>query len=90
MFCLQYDRVPTELSSASDTATIDNDTWAKSSIPYLAGGEMLFNRGEGDAAINLLNFAYAQIKEMYAYYNNRWSEDPDGQSVTYEKKYFNI
>lgn len=90
MFCLQYDKVPTELSAVSDTATIDNDIWAKSSIPYLAGGEMLFNRGEGDAAINLLNFAYAQIKEMYAYYNNKASEDIDGQSVTYEKRYFNI
>jgi len=36
MIHLRYEKLPTEMSSASDTCTIDNDVYAKATLPYLA------------------------------------------------------
>lgn len=90
MFTMEYEKKPTEMTTWTDESTITDDTWAKNTIPYLAVGEMLFNRWEEDRALNLLAFAYAQLREFYSFYNNQASEDMDGQAVTYSNRYFNI
>jgi hypothetical protein len=90
MFTMEYEKKPTEMTTWVDESTITDDTWAKNTIPYLAVGEMLFNRWEEDRALNLLAFAYAQLREFYSFYNNQASEDMDWQSVGYSNKYFNI
>ena len=51
---------------------------------------MLFNRGEGDYALTLLSFAYAQVSDFYSMYNDIGSEDSDGSEITYGKIYFNV
>lgn len=72
---LRYEKAPTEMTASTDTATIDNDIYAKSTIPYLAVWEMLFNRNEEQRAWEILNFSIWQIKEMYAYYNKKTFEN---------------
>jgi len=69
MIRLRYEKQPTTLATGID-ATIDNDIYAKTTIPYLAVWEMLYNRGEEWRAAEILNFALGQVKEMYNYYNN--------------------
>jgi len=44
------------MTESSDTATIP-DAYSKSTIPYLAIGEMLYQRGEEGRAAEILNFA---------------------------------
>jgi hypothetical protein len=56
MIHLRYEKLPSEMTIASDIATIDNDIYAKSTIPYLCAGEVLFNRGEESRASQILNF----------------------------------
>lgn len=41
---LRYEKLPTTLTAGTDTVTIPNDTYAKSTIPYLATAELLYNR----------------------------------------------
>ena len=67
---VRYEKVPTSMSSSSDNATIDNDIYAQTTIPYIAVGEMLFNRGEEQRAADILNFGLAQVADMYSYYND--------------------
>ena len=40
----RYEKNPTEMTDNSSVCTIDNDIYAKTTIPYLAVGEMLYNR----------------------------------------------
>lgn len=68
---LRYEKKPTAFSASTDTATIDNDIFAQTTIPYLAVWEMLFNRWEENRAAQLINFAMWQIREMYTYYNTQ-------------------
>jgi len=74
MIHLRYEKLPTEMSSASDTCTIDNDVYAKATLPYLAAWEILFNRWEEQRAAEVLNFWLWKLKSMYAFYNNKWYE----------------
>lgn len=74
MIHLRYEKLPSEMTIASDIATIDNDIYAKSTIPYLCAGEVLFNRGEESRASQILNFWLWQVKEMYTFYNNKTFE----------------
>jgi hypothetical protein len=41
---LRYEKIPTVMSLTTDTATIPNDQYAIMTIPYMAIGEMLYNR----------------------------------------------
>jgi len=43
---MRYEKLPTTMTAITDTATISNDIYAKTTIPYLAVAEMLYNRGE--------------------------------------------
>jgi hypothetical protein len=47
MIHLRYEKLPTTLVASTDVSTITNDVYAKTTIPYLAVGEFLFNRDEG-------------------------------------------
>lgn len=71
---LRYEKLPTTMSAGSDNATIDNDVFAKTTIPYIAVWEMLYNRWEEARAAEILNFWLWQVKEMYTYYNQASSE----------------
>lgn len=66
----RYEKIATEMTATTDTATIDNDIYAKTTIPYIAAWEMLFNRWEEARAKEILNFGIWQVKEVYTYYNN--------------------
>lgn len=89
MIHLRYEKIPTELSDTDDTATIDNDIYAKWTIPYLAAWEMLFNRWEENRAWAILNFWLGQVKELYTFYNNQsfekisWVAYKTGKSRNY-------
>lgn len=72
---LRYEKTPTTMSLVTDPCFIPNDTFAKATIPYLAIGEMLYNRWEEERASQLINFALWQIKEMYKFYNNTTYEE---------------
>jgi len=74
MIHLRYEKLPTVMSDASDTCTIDNDIYALWTIPYLAASEVLYNRWEESRAAELLNFWLWQLKSMYTFYNNKWYE----------------
>ena len=67
---MRYEKQATEMTTGTDTATISNDLYAKTTIPYLAVGEMLYNRWEEARAADILNFAIGQVREMYGYYND--------------------
>jgi hypothetical protein len=43
---VRYEKLPTMMTTGASTATISNDIFAQTTIPYYAVGEMLFNRGE--------------------------------------------
>lgn len=86
---LRYEKKATTMTAWADTTTIPDD-YAQSTIPYLAIGEMLYNRGEESRAAEIINFALWQIKEMYTYYNNRSFESINGVQYKVWKGKFNI
>ena len=86
---LRYDKVATTMTESSDTATIP-DAYSKSTIPYLAIGEMLYQRGEEGRAAEILNFALWQVKEMYKYYNDHSFESISGVQYKMGKSKLNI
>lgn len=61
--------------SSTSYATIDDDEYAKTTIPYLAVAEMLYNRGEEERAAQIYNFATWSIKDMYGFYNDATYEE---------------
>jgi len=73
---LRYLKKPTAMSATTDTATISDDEFALSTLPYIACGELLFNRWEEQRATQILNFGLNQTKELYSYYNNKSFENP--------------
>ena len=72
---LRYEKLPNELTNTNDTAIIDNDIYAKTTITYLTAWEMLFNRWEEDRWWQLINFWLWKLESMYTYYNNRTYEN---------------
>ena len=73
---LRYEKLPTAMSAITNTATISDDDFALSTIPYIAIWEMLYNRWEEWRAAQILNFWLWQVKEMYDFYNNKSAEKP--------------
>ena len=53
---LRYEKLATSMTSTGSLATIP-DAYSKATIPYLAIGEMLYNRGEESRAGEIINFA---------------------------------
>lgn len=87
---LRYEKVPTTMSASTDNATISNDIYAKTTIPYLAIGEMFYNRWEEARAADLLNFAIGQVREMYEYYNDSSYEKISWKQYRMAKSKINI
>lgn len=87
---LKYEKQPTEMVLATDTAIIDSDIYAKSTIPYLAVGETMFNRWEEWRGAEVINFAMGQVKEMYQFYNKKTYEDPNWKQYKMAKARLNI
>ena len=86
---MRYEKVPPEMSD-SQWPIIDNDIYAKTTIPYWAVAEMLFNRWEETRAAEIISFAMWQIREMYNYYNNRSYEKLNGVAYKMWKSVLNI
>jgi hypothetical protein len=53
---VRYEKLPTQMTTGASTATITNDIFAQTTIPYYAVGEMLYNRGEESRAWEIINF----------------------------------
>ena len=54
---LRYKKTPTVMTLSTSTCTIDKDIYARTTIPYLAVAEMMFNRGEEARGAEIINFA---------------------------------
>lgn len=87
---VRYEKLPTEMTTWASTATITNDIFAKTTIPYIAVWEMLMNRGEESRAAEIINFGIGQIKEMYTYYNQASFEKQSGVQYKMSKGKLNI
>lgn len=87
---VRYEKLPTTMSAGSDTATISNDIFAQTTIPYIAVWEILYNRGEEWRAAELINFWIGQVKEMYTYYNQASFEKQSGVQYKMSKWKLNI
>jgi len=66
---MRYEKNPSTMTTSVD-CSIDNDVYAKAVWPYIAIGELFYNRGEEQRAADLLNFGMGQLKSMYTYYNS--------------------
>lgn len=85
MIHLRYEKKPTTLSAVSDLCTIDNDSYCQLILPYLACGELLYNRWEEDRASKLYNHAVWVAKKAYNFYNNTMFEDINWTRVSSDK-----
>lgn len=85
----RYEKLPAMMTN-SVGATIPNDIYAQTTIPYLAVGEMLMNRGEEQRWAEIINFALWQIKEMYTYYDDTMYEEISGVQYKSAKSKLNI
>ncbi len=86
---LRYEKKATKLVNSTDIPTIPED-YAESTIPYLAIGELFYNRGEESRGAELINFALGQVREMYTYYNNKSFESISGVQYKTGKGKLNI
>ena len=86
----RYEKQATEMTSASSVCEIPNDIYAKTTIPYLAVAEMLYNRGEESRAAEIINFAIGQIREMYTSYDDSMYEEISGVQYGLGKSKLNI
>lgn len=89
MIHLRYEAIPATMTSVV-WCTIDNDIFAQIVIPFYAVGSMLYHRWEEGRASELLNFAIAKGKEMYAYYNKSSFESQNGTQYRMQKGRLNI
>jgi len=87
---LRYEKIPTVMAAVDDTVTIDDDTFAKTTIPYLAAGEMFFNRWEEGRGWQLINFGIGKLKQMYTHYTNKDYQKISGTNYKIWKSVFNI
>jgi hypothetical protein len=87
---VRYEKTPTTMTTGASTATITNDIFAQTTIPYYAVGEMLFQRGEESRAAEIINFWMGKIKEMYTYYNQASFEKQSGVQYKMSKWRLNI
>jgi len=86
---VRYEKKATKMVDSDDVTTIPED-YAESTIPYLALGELLYNRGEESRGSELINFALGQIREMYSFYNNQSYESISGVQYKSGKSKLNI
>ncbi len=87
---VRYEKLPTSMSTGASTATISNDIFAQTTIPYYAVWEMLYNRGEQERWAEIISFGMWKIKEMYTYYNQASFEKQSGVQYGMSKGKLNI
>lgn len=87
---LRYEKLPTMMTTGTDTATITNDIFAQLTIPYYAVWEMLYNRGEEKRAAEIINFGISKIKAMYTHYNKSSYEKQSGVQYQMSKWRLNV
>lgn len=85
----RYEKLPALMTTVVN-ATIPNDIYAQTTLPYLAVWEMLYNRGEEWRAADIINFAMGQIREMYTFYDDSMFEEISGVQYGTAKKHLNI
>lgn len=61
---LTYQKKATQLSATTDLLTVPDD-YSLTTIPYIAVGEMLFNRGEEDRGLELWTIGMNNVKMLY-------------------------
>lgn len=67
---VRYEKTHTPMTTAASLSMIDNDTLARTTVPYLAVAEMMFNRWEEQRAWEIFAFAIAQCRLLYSWYND--------------------
>lgn len=67
---VRYEKVHVPMTTSASLTMIDDDTLARTTIPYLAVAEMMFNRWEEQRAGEIYAFAIAQCKLLYSWYND--------------------
>lgn len=82
---MRYEKAPTTLSATSDTATIDNDIYARNILPQYAAAQMLYYRWEEARAKEIFNYILPLVKQAYNYYNNKWYESQSWYSYSVNK-----
>lgn len=87
---IRYEQTHSPMIAASSTTMINNDTLARTTIPYLSVAEMMFNRGEEQRAGELYTFAIAQCKLLYSRYNDTSFEKQSGTQYRMGKWKLNI
>lgn len=76
---LRYMKKPPVMVAGTDETMIEDETDAKGTIPYLAVGELLYNRGEEARGAELIMLGMAQVRTMYRAANNTTYQDPSGK-----------
>lgn len=79
MIRLRYMKKPPVMVASTDETMIDDETDAKGTVPYLAVGELLYNRGEESRGAELIMLGMAQVRTMYRAANNTTYQDPSGK-----------
>lgn len=87
---LRYEKLPTEMTTSSSVSVISNDIYAKSTIPYLAIWEFLYNRWEEWRWAELFNLGLTKTREMYAFYNKSSKEKDNWKKYIMWKWKLNI
>ena len=87
---VRYQKVQDTMVNSTDQCTIDNATYAKACIPYMAVGEMLYNRWEEARASSILSFGISKVKEMYTWYDTTDFENISGTQYKLGKGNLNI
>jgi len=90
---LRYEKKPTEFTTTSTVATIDNDTYAKIILSTFAAAEVLMFRWEEMRAKQILNdVVRRKAKASYTFYNNADYEEISWNRVWADKSWrgFNI
>lgn len=69
MIKVRYEKLFPEMDWSHNCA-IPNDIYAKTTVPYIAVGQMLMNRWEEARASQIISYGISKLKEMYDYYNS--------------------
>jgi len=93
MIKLRYQKEPATMVSTWGSevdATIDDDTYARMTIAYIAVAMMMFERGEEDRWSAVYNNGIKNVRKMYNYYNNTSFESQSWQQYQIWKGKINI
>lgn len=87
---VRYEALPVPMSAWTDITIIDNDLYAKTTIPFLSVWTLLFFRWEEQRGSELMSFWIANLRKMYDWYNMVDKEDYNNIQYRTAKGKFNI